>query len=216
VTEREPRTPAGRGPGRRALIEVAAATLAVSALIRALAAAGGFWTVLVPAIWIVAPVWAVASRRLSARDAGLTAGAWTRGCRWLLLAVACILVPFAAAAAALRSAGALPAWVGGGPLGVEDAILQLVLVVFPEEVFFRGYIQGRLGAGREPGRAGLLVRVVYTAALFALAHVVVEAGWIRAAVFFPGIVMGWLRERTGGLLAPAGFHWLANLAWAWV
>jgi hypothetical protein len=27
-----------------------------------------------------------------------------------------------------------------------------------------------------------------------------------------GIVLGWLRERSGGLLAPTLFHWLANLA----
>jgi membrane protease YdiL (CAAX protease family) len=58
-------------------------------------------------------------------------------------------------------------------------------------------------------------RILLAAALFALAYVLVEAGWMRAAVFLPGAVMGWLRERSGGLLAPPAFHWLANLAWAW-
>ena len=192
---------------RRPAVETAAATAGAALLTRILIAAGGPWTSLIPAVWVAVPVWAVASNRVRAGDAGFTADAWTRGWRWLLVAVLAILVPFAA----LKRAGALPGSPGGAPLDIADALFHLLLVVLPEEVFFRGYVQSRLGRGA--GGRGL--RILFTAALFALAHVVVEAGWIRAAVFLPGVVMGWLRERTGGLLAPAGFHWLANLTWAW-
>ena len=181
--------------------------IAAAVLIRLLLAAGGAWTSLIPAVWVAVPAWAVASHRVQPRDAGFAIEAWTRGWRWLLVAVLAILVPFAA----LKRLGVLPGLPGGAPPGAADALFQLLLVVLPEEIFFRGYVQSRLGRGR----AGRAFRILFTAALFALAHVVVEAGWIRAAVFFPGVVMSWLRERTGGLLAPAGFHWLANLAWAW-
>lgn len=191
----------------RPALETAAATVATALLTRLLLAAGGAWTSLIPAVWVAVPAWAVAANRVSPRDAGLAIAAWTRGWRWLLVAVLGILVPFAA----LKRSGVLPEMSGGASLTPGDALFQLLLVVLPEEVFFRGYVQSRLGRGP----AGRAFRILFTAALFALAHVVVDAGWIRAAVFFPGAVMGWLREKTGSLLAPAGFHWLANLTWAW-
>jgi membrane protease YdiL (CAAX protease family) len=189
------------------VLEALAATVAAAMAIRLLLAAGGAWTSLIPAVWVALPAWAVATNRVSPRDAGLAIEAWTRGWGWLLISALAILVPFAV----LKRAGVLPGSAGGGPLTMAEALLHLLLVVLPEEIFFRGYVQGRLGSGR----SGRWLRILLTAALFALAHVVVDAGWIRAAVFFPGVVMSWLRERTGGLLAPAGFHWLANLAWAW-
>ena len=191
----------------RPAIETTVATVGAALLTRILLDAGGPWTSLIPAVWVAVPVWAVASNRVRAREAGFAVEAWTRGWRWLLVAVLAILVPFAA----LKRADVLPGSLGGAPLDIEDALFQLLLVVLPEEVFFRGYVQSRLG--KAP--AGRVYRILFTAGLFALAHVVVEAGWIRVAVFLPGVVMGWLRERTGGLLAPAGFHWLANLTWAW-
>jgi membrane protease YdiL (CAAX protease family) len=192
----------------RPALETAAATVAGALLIRALLATGGPWTSLIPAVWVAVPVWAVASSRVRARDAGFTVEAWTRGWTWLLVAVLAILVPFAV----LKRAGVFPGSLAGDPLGPEGALFHLLLVVLPEEVFFRGYVQSRLGRGA----GGRAFRILFGAALFALAHVVVETGWIRVAVFLPGVVMGWLREKTGGLLAPAGFHWLANLTWGWV
>jgi len=195
------------GAARRPALETTVATVGAALLTRILLAAGGPWTSLIPAVWVAVPVWAVASNRVRARDAGFTVEAWTRGWRWLLVAVLAILVPFAV----LKRAGALPGSLGGAPLDIADALFHLLLVVLPEEVFFRGYVQSRFGRGA----GGRALRILFTAALFALAHVVVEAGWIRVAVFLPGVVMGWLREKTGGLLAPAGFHWLANLTWAW-
>jgi membrane protease YdiL (CAAX protease family) len=33
----------------------------------------------------------------------------------------------------------------------------------------------------------------------------------RLATFFPGLLFGWLRARTGGVVAPAVAHALSNL-----
>ena len=47
-------------------------------------------------------------------------------------------------------------------------------------------------------------------ALFALGHLVVLQPW-RLATFFPGLLFGWLRERTGDVAASVLVHALSNL-----
>ena len=49
-----------------------------------------------------------------------------------------------------------------------------------------------------------------TAALFALGHLAVFQFW-RLGVFFPALLFGWMRERSGTVVAPALFHASANL-----
>ena len=100
------------------------------------------------------------------------------------------------------------------------ALGQLVLVAFPEEFFFRGYFQEKL--------QGLFVRrwrlfgisagpgFFLCAALFALSHSLVTFQWWHALIFFPALVFGWLRERTGTITAPILFHFLCNLFSRWV
>lgn len=93
-------------------------------------------------------------------------------------------------------------------------VVQVVVVALPEELFYRGFLQtawaragGRtvrvLGAELGPG-------FLRTQALFALGHLVVLQPW-RLGTFFPGLLFGWLRARTGGLAAPVLFHALSNL-----
>jgi len=109
---------------------------------------------------------------------------------------------------------------GGGALRfspklLEDTLAQVVAVALPEEFFFRGYLQGRLAEawparrhcwGAPVGRA-----LVVTAALFALGHLLVDGNPLGLAVFFPGLVFGWMREKTGSILAGTLFHALCNL-----
>lgn len=92
---------------------------------------------------------------------------------------------------------------------------ELVVVALPEETFFRGFLQARLEErwpasrrilGAPVGRA-----LVVQAGLFALCHVAVQGNLAVAAVFFPGLLFGWLRARTGSLLAGTLFHALCNL-----
>jgi membrane protease YdiL (CAAX protease family) len=95
------------------------------------------------------------------------------------------------------------------------AVVQLLVVALPEELFYRGWMQ-TAWAATAPRRG---VRVLgatlgrgffATQALFAVGHLVVLQAW-RLGTFFPGLLFGWLRERTGGLAAPILFHALSNL-----
>ncbi len=91
---------------------------------------------------------------------------------------------------------------------------QFLLVAFPEEVLFRGYIQARLTTGLASQRWGVVVSMVVSSGLFALTHVVLQADPLAVLTFVPGLVMGWLYARTGRLIVPIVFHGMANLAWA--
>lgn len=95
------------------------------------------------------------------------------------------------------------------------ALNQLVVVALPEELFFRSYLDARLRErwpaahrlfGAPVGRA-LLVQ----AALFALGHVLVDLNPQRFAVFFPALLFGWMRARTGSVWPGALFHALCNV-----
>jgi membrane protease YdiL (CAAX protease family) len=95
------------------------------------------------------------------------------------------------------------------------AALQLLVVALPEELFYRGWMQTswrRLGSGpaRRALGADLGPGFLGTQALFALGHLATLQPW-RLGTFFPGLLFGWLRERTGGLAAPVVLHALSNL-----
>jgi uncharacterized protein len=97
-----------------------------------------------------------------------------------------------------------------------DLVLgQLLVIALPEEAFFRGYLQSRLDrcfpkrisvAGAEVGAS-----LVLTSAIFALGHLLTLTNPTRLAVFFPSLLFGWLRARTGGIGAAFVFHALCNL-----
>jgi len=204
-------SPAG---ARGALLEVCAATLAAAGLIRLQSAGGGWWARLAPAVLVYLPLFLLMLRRLPLAEHGFGLPAWRAGLRWLVFSIAIALVPFAALALAWRwSAEGRPPWIlrTFTPL---DVVEQMAMIVIPEELFFRGYVQRRLDLWAQArGMPHSRVPTLLTAFLFALGHVLIAPGWLRAAVFLPGLVMSWLRERSGGLLAPAGFHLLSNLFW---
>jgi hypothetical protein len=186
------------------LLEAAAATAAAVLLIRAALAGPPGLRPFAPAAWVYVPLLVIAIRRLPASRFGFTAAAWTTGWRLAAISLAAILVPSVLAVLvwqALRGGLVVPRPSAG------MVVSHLVFAALPEELFFRGYVQERLRS-----RWAAWPSIALAAGLFAAAHLLVEPGWMRAAVFVPGLVLGWLRERSGGLLAPTLFHWLANLA----
>ena len=102
------------------------------------------------------------------------------------------------------------------PTSIVDEIAgQLVVIALPEEAFFRGYLQSALDRvwaprvrilGADVG-PGLLVASL----IFALGHLLTIRHPARLAVFFPSLVFGWLRQRTGGVGASIVFHASCNL-----
>jgi hypothetical protein len=120
--------------------------------------------------------------------------------------LAALLVPYVGAPSpALRLPERLPLL----------AALQLLVVALPEELFYRGWLQ--TAWARTAPRAGVSVLgarlgagFLWTQLLFAAGHLVTLQPW-RLGTFFPGLLFGWLRERTGGLAAPIVAHALSNL-----
>jgi len=90
------------------------------------------------------------------------------------------------------------------PLSAPLAAHLLFLVALPEEVFFRGYLYD---AFEEAGWGPVLP----TALLFAAGHVALGATPIRALTFFPGLLLGWARKRSGNVYVPLAVHFLYNL-----
>jgi membrane protease YdiL (CAAX protease family) len=109
-------------------------------------------------------------------------------------------------------AGFVPA---APPAFQTEVLGQLLGIAFPEEAFYRGYLQTALDRAWPPTRrilgAELGAGVVVTSLLFALGHYLTEPNPGRLAVFFPSLVFGYLRARTGGIGAAIAFHTLCNL-----
>ena len=90
-------------------------------------------------------------------------------------------------------------------LRVAIVITAVVLAPIAEEMFFRGQIQTYLRyVLRSPWTA-----VLITAACFALVH---PTKWAWPSLFFLGVCLGYVYERTGNLWSCMILHALFNLA----
>jgi len=92
---------------------------------------------------------------------------------------------------------------------------QIIAVALPEELFYRGYLQARMEKlwpakrtlfGAPFGKALLTASFV-----FALAHFVGEYRPDRLGPFFPALLFGILRSRTGSIVAPVTYHAFCNI-----
>jgi membrane protease YdiL (CAAX protease family) len=157
--------------------------------------------------------------------------AWGRAAAQALLVCALVFPAFAAVFWAFgRALPALPPGLahllapygppGGFTLSAPDGLawripVQLLVVALPEELFYRGWMQASWARGA-PGRGVTVLGArlgrgfLATQALFALGHLVVLQPW-RLGTFFPALLFGWLRERTGSVAAPVLVHAASNL-----
>lgn len=234
---RDPRPASLREP----LLTFLAATLLAAAL--AIAGASVPWLgrhlhAAIAAIFLYAPAAAarLSGRPFDYRDAGLRADPIGLNLRVLSIAVGITFPLFAIAFFVFYGAvcGPLSAmfapmfgalcrlWRGAGggsfhlpPEFLTSALNQLVVVAIPEELFFRGYLMGRLDERWPPTRrllgAPIGKALVVSSVLFAIGHVLVVPNPQRLAVFFPALVFGWMRARTGSIIPGAVFHALCNL-----
>jgi membrane protease YdiL (CAAX protease family) len=168
---------------------------------------------------------------LTAADLGLERPSWPAGLRWGAAAAALVAAAYALAVLVAPLREAVPG--GEGHLG--PGVLWTVLVVVPlgtvvpEELAFRGVLLALLGRRDDPWTA-----TVVSSALFGLWHVQASLGGgmanatiaaavggdaagitlrVLATVLFTslaGVVLCWLRLRSGSLLAPALAHWTVN------
>ncbi len=179
----------------------------------------------------VALVVLVRSRGLGWAELGLGRGHWRSGAGYALAAVAVVV--------SVVALGALLPWTRpmflnnhyatiSGALVASMIIIPLQTVI-PEELAFRGVLQGTLNRAwgfRGVAAAGSL--------LFGLWHIATSLGLTRNNVGFTrlfgggvvgmlagvalavlatgaaGFVFTWLRRRSGSLLAPIALHWSLN------
>lgn len=144
------------------------------------------------------------------RGAGETLGWNTNGfIRGAVISLAALLLYAACFYLAAR-------WLGKTveirPVSPLLAATHLLAVAFPEEFFFRGYLQRKLGGG--PGA------IAASSAMFALAHFLVicvfSGGGACAQnvlTFFPSLVMGYLYMSTRTLWSSVFFHFAANVVY---
>jgi len=99
--------------------------------------------------------------------------------------------------------------------------VQILLVALPEEFFFRGYFQSRMGhlpflakhklhlwgAVIEGGWGNLLITNLY----FATVHLINTPNPFRLLTFFPGLMFSFLWARTRNLAVPIVYHALSNV-----
>jgi hypothetical protein len=137
-----------------------------------------------------------------------------RALGWALFACAVTLPPFWIGYLLWFSVdtpfqGSLPAEFWDAALG------HLLVVALPEEMFYRGVLQTQLDRAWPPKYRlwgaqlgwGLLV----SSAIFALGHLLTTPHPSRLAVFFPSLLFGWLRSRTGGIGAGVIYHAACNV-----
>lgn len=92
---------------------------------------------------------------------------------------------------------------------------DLFMVAIPEEIFYRGYLESELRRcdGKKVNILGARVgfSFVMVNILFAAGHLIVLHNISRLAVFFPGLVFSWLREKDDNIAGSVLFHWLCNV-----
>lgn len=94
------------------------------------------------------------------------------------------------------------------------AFVQVVVIALPEELFFRGFLHELLERAIPPRRrmfgGGVGWALVLSSALFAVIHLI-RLDPRGLAVFFPGLMFGWMRSATGSILAGTICHAASNL-----
>jgi len=101
-----------------------------------------------------------------------------------------------------------------GRVSYSLIILQLFLVAVPEEVFFRGYRQEKIGNDL---RGVLVVSLLCAVGDFVTGCIGGGLGGANCAktllTFFPSIVMGYVYATSGTLWGNIMFHFLSNIVY---
>ena len=97
----------------------------------------------------------------------------------------------------------------------ELLAIHLLGVALPEELFYRGFLQPKLCRSFEdkPLALGLVWNhgIAIAAGLFALAHFLGEYNPARLGPFFPALIMGMLRRRSGSVASAVVLHAAFNV-----
>lgn len=224
--------------GRDALIAYLVVAALVAVLVRIdidLPAIGHLGSALVAVVFLYAPVVVAWRRTEDLFDYGFRSDPLAKNLAVAGVAMLFILPPFAAAylgfydtvcdSEALRRLA--PPGTCAGWHGVvlhapkltwgfaEFCAVQLVVVALPEELFFRGCLHQLLEQHFPPARrwfgGGVGLALFISSAMFALVHLPKNGDPRALATFFPGLLFGWMRSRTGSILPSVLVHASSNI-----
>ena len=107
--------------------------------------------------------------------------------------------------------------------GLAAALVARILLRAQARGYRRGAVrsaQSSLDAAWKPRFRLLGARIgpglLVASAIFAVGHVIATPNPDRLSVFFPALLFGWLRTRTGGIGAGVLFHAACNLCSAYL
>jgi|GEM_PF-1635892 len=95
---------------------------------------------------------------------------------------------------------------------------QVLAVALPEELFYRGFVMQGLEVFYQDLTTNKhhYVALLVSSLFFAASHFVGEYHLARLATFFPGLVMGFLYQKTRYLYVPIAYHACANILSEWL
>jgi len=106
-------------------------------------------------------------------------------------------------------AGVLGTLARGTPVPAWSMLVSLIVwQPLVEELLFRGVVQGELARVRRLRGAwcGVTPANALSAAAFAAAHLVNQPPLWALATFFPALLFGWFRDRSGSVLPAIVLH----------
>ena len=208
---------------RRALaIECLVASVSVLALLTlvkhlaflSLFAEHGF--TIAAAFQLFVPIMLIGRRGITSESLGFVSDDWPRDVALALALGLLTIIPFAIGHHYWQTLMWGRAWSPALPDDLAISVVNQVLAVaLPEELYFRGYLQSRMEA-LWPARRRLFgamfgKALVISCGVFALAHFVGEYNLARLGPFFPALVFGLLRGRTGRITAAVTYHAFCNV-----
>ena len=161
------------------------------------------------------PLLRVGKNGVTWESLGLTWAQWPRDLAALAVVAALTFPPYVLGFHYWQTELLGRAWAPSLPSGfLWSFFSQTLVLALAEEVFFRGYLQERFDAAQPPRRRLLGAAVgpglLWATLVFALAHFVGEWNPLRMAPFFPGLLFGLLRARTGTIVAATAYHAACN------
>lgn len=206
------------------LLAVTGAVIGIGSLLyglRGMAWIGSSMSIVVALLLLYAPV--IALWRMG-RPIDFVDRSWRAYLRSAVVAIvaSAIIFPLFFVAAHLWQThiwGAGPFHFRGFP-GIASAFFaQAIVIALPEEFFFRGYFQSTINRVFPTRWSILGVKLgwgwIITAFVFAFAHSAITFRWWHFSIFFPALLFGYLRERTGTITAPILLHAASNIFMQW-